>query len=577
MAFSTVKDDPKYLRAIVDMGSNGIRFSISSLQPPTDRIMPTLYQHRIGISLYDAQYSASGQRQPIDDQTTKSVITAMKRFQTTCMDFQVPKENIAILATEATRTASNSEDFRRQIKDSVGWDVTMLPKEEEGRIGAFGIASSLPSVDGLVMDLGGGSTQLSWLTATNEGEIQMPSSGAVSMPYGAAAMMRRLTDAEGSGTTQNLKAEIMKTVKEAYDSLDVPNEQKQRADAQGGFTLYLSGGGFRGWGYILMSRQAVQPYPIPTINGFKASRKDFMGIENVKMAATAQLDSQEDDIFRVSDRRASQVPAVAFLINALGEALPQIKEVRFCQGGVREGYLFASLSPVVRAAHPLDVATSPFSPESPEQLFDLIRHALPDSSGSDPHDKHQTVFETSLIWAFVRLMYYHSSHSKDLQASAALRSTTSGALASVHGVLHEHRALLALLLCSRWGGEVPPTDVMFKHNLEQLIESPWTLWWVQHLGAVAAFVAAVFPAGVCNVGQSERLGLKAKWNDNEGDGPVLFLQISFGTEVNSEMFAKETKAIDKIGKKKNWIGGKGGIGYKVVVESVAAGGVPAYS
>jgi retrograde regulation protein 2 len=31
----------------------------------------------------------------------------------------------------------------------------MLSKEDEGRIGAMGVASSFDSVDGLVMDLGG--------------------------------------------------------------------------------------------------------------------------------------------------------------------------------------------------------------------------------------------------------------------------------------------------------------------------------------------------------------------------------------------------------------------------------------
>ena len=63
--------------------------------------------------------------------------------------------NVRVLATEATRTAENSVDYRRQIKEITGWDVDMLPKEAEGRIGAMGVASSFASVEGLVMDLGG--------------------------------------------------------------------------------------------------------------------------------------------------------------------------------------------------------------------------------------------------------------------------------------------------------------------------------------------------------------------------------------------------------------------------------------
>jgi len=77
------------------------------------------------------------------------------RFKTVCVDFGVPETNIRVLATEATRTAVNSIDYRRQIKDATGWEVDMLPKEAEGRIGAMGVASSFATVDGLVMDLGG--------------------------------------------------------------------------------------------------------------------------------------------------------------------------------------------------------------------------------------------------------------------------------------------------------------------------------------------------------------------------------------------------------------------------------------
>lgn len=550
------------------MGSNGIRFSVSSLQPPTARIMPTLYQHRVGISLYDAQYSASGERIPIDDSTIKSVISSFKQFKQTCQDFGVPNEHITVLATEATRTAVNSEDFRQQIKSAVGWDVTMLAKEEEGRVGAMGIASSLPEVRGLVMDLGGGSTQLSWLIkASGSDDVHMPKQASVSMPYGAAAMSRRLAEAEKNGSTAQLKKEIQTAIKEAYATLEVPLELEEAARKDGGFTLYLSGGGFRGWGYVLMSRTRVQPYPIPVINGFKASRKDFLGTEEVKQAAAAALDEDdEEDIFRVSDRRAGQVPAVAFLVGVLAEALPQIKEVRFCQGGVREGYLFSTLSPEVKAQNPLVVATQPFDdPLSSQPIVEVLQSAFPLGPTDGAQDDYKSTFTPDLLDAFSNLTYYHSSHSKDLQATAALRSTTSGILAGVHGVLHESRTLLALLLCARWGAGVPPSDDLFKQNLEQLIESPWTLWWIQYIGAVAGLIASVYPAGVVKESET-RLSFVATWDRDEKQKSMLSLRVSFANGQDPSAYGSEIKAIEKAGKRKRWIGGRDGIGHKVAVE-----------
>ena len=135
------------------MASNGIRFSISDLTPPA-RALPTVFQDRAGISLYDAQYQ-SGEKGPIPQDVIDSVLAALARFKVACADFGVPNDKIRILATEATRTAVNSVEFRQQIKDAIGWEVDMLPKEAEGRIGALGVASSFSNIEGLVMDLGG--------------------------------------------------------------------------------------------------------------------------------------------------------------------------------------------------------------------------------------------------------------------------------------------------------------------------------------------------------------------------------------------------------------------------------------
>lgn len=136
------------------IASNGIRFSITDLSPATARSLPTVFQDREGISLYDAQYS-TGVKGPIPQDTIDDVVTSLLKFKVACTDFGVPATNIRVLATEATRTAENSEDYRRQIKEATGWDVDLLPKEIEGRVGALGVASSFASVDGLVMDLGG--------------------------------------------------------------------------------------------------------------------------------------------------------------------------------------------------------------------------------------------------------------------------------------------------------------------------------------------------------------------------------------------------------------------------------------
>ncbi|KAI9873081.1 MAG: hypothetical protein M1830_000854 [Pleopsidium flavum] len=553
----------EHYRALVDMGSNGIRFSISDLSPATARNLPTIYQDRCGISLYDAQYSTR-EKAPIPSEVIQVVLAALSRFKITCEDFGVPLDQIRVIATEATREATNSVDFRELIRDSTGWEVEMLSKEGEGRVGAMGIASSLPSIKGLVMDLGGGSTQLTWMI-TGDGEVKTSPIGAVSLPYGAAAVTRRLAEAghEGEGAKDRLRREMKTRFQNAYHDLEVPKELEQRAAAQGGFSLYLSGGGFRGWGYLLMSDHRVDAYPIPIINGFRVSQKEFENTVNIQSIAL------KEDVFRVSERRASQVPAVAFLITALTEALPAIKDAQFCQGGVREGILYQILPPSIRAAHPLSTATSPYAPPSAQALTNLLHKVIPPLA--HPPRAHTPGFlDLSFIEALTNLLYHHSSLPKESRAAAALHSTTTGLLAGTHGISHEDRALFCLTLCERWGGEVAPTDDPFQYRMQLLVGAEQT-WWTRYLGRAAALLGEVYPAGV--VSEVPRMELDVGWRDfvtrkrAEGEvGIEAVVRLREGSEMTGDgAIGGFVKALEKVGKRKNWFGGNEAWGRKVRV------------
>jgi retrograde regulation protein 2 len=473
----------------------------------------------------------------------------------------VPEQNITVLATEATRTAVNSEEFRSDIKKATGWEVKMLAKEDEGRVGALGVATSLGEVKGLVMDLGGGSTQLTWLVSDAEsGEVKMPQRGAVSMPFGAAALSRRLEEAEAKGKDAKkiLAKEIKQAITTAYQSLEIPTELQELAKQQGGYALYLSGGGFRGWGFVLMSEHAVSPYPISLINGFCASRHEFLDTDTVTQAATSHLDSEDDSaIFRISQRRATQVPAVAFLVSALSEALPHINSVRFCQGGVREGFLFSSLPLEIRKQSPVVVATSPHATPGSPHHTSLLLSAIPTSS------LQQTGLSHPLIEAFANLSPHFSSHPKDIRAGAALRSTTTGLLASCHGLSHHERGCLALLLCHRWGGpkDLAAIDTPFFSSLCTLL-GPCISWWCRYLGSVAALIGSIYPSGR----GEEFMSLTSIWDISKKGEKVLVLKTADDQARSLRgLVEEEMEKVEKVGKKKNWIGGKDGFGFKVEV------------
>ena len=375
--------------------------------------------------------------------------------------------------------------------------------------------------------MGGGSVQLTWMKKTAAGDVAL--SCLKSYPFGAAALMAQLPllKSQNNGSVVETVSTDLKTY---FKELRAAQPDAMQTAALNGLSLFLSGGGFRGWGHILMSLNPVQPYPIPIVNGYVTDGCNF-----TPSLADHPLTGKSH---RISSRRSSQIPAIQFLVNAVVQALEDvpISKVTFCQGGVREGLLFNSLPKSVRSQNALDAAVSPFAPTSAPALVTTLSSTLPE------HGHHR-----QLIPAIVSLLYYHGSYPKDIRAAAALRSTTTGILASTHGISHCDRATLALVLCERWGGEddVPLSDRGFLHSLEDLGGAAG-VWWAKYLGCMARGLARIHPAGLvrdCQVTvRAEMTTVNVK---------IRISPLKKDIVSAAHHWAKQLK---KLGKSENWVG-----------------------
>lgn len=514
------------LRAIVDIGSNGIRFSISSLEPTQARIIPCLFQDRAAISLFDAQYKDGNNsnnsnnnnnstnlsaadtpsndtalspmltpeaqddlvedapdldpKQCIDKQTIEDVCQALLRFQLICKDFGVSSKNIHVIATEATREAKNSKEFQSKIQTTTGWTVNLLSKEDEARTGAYGVASSFYEVQGLFLDLGGGSVQLSWIIC-KDGDFRM-SKRPISLPYGAAALTRRLNNLSENQTL--IFEEIKDSFAQAVELIDMPEELTQAAKKSGGYKVYVSGGGFRGLGHVILARSGGEKnrYPLPIINGFSCTAEEMKSLICDILDGKTKVTKKS---FRISERRATQLPAVSLLVSALFKSLPSIRKVLFSQGGVREGALFHELPLEVRCHDPMLVASQPYAPVFASTYVSKLRQGVPTIA---PH-----AIRNRLVSAVCNVAFVHSSYPKDLQAAASLNIASTGILSGAHGLSHEIRALIGLALCQRWGGDI--SDKSEKEALIEVIQPKRLAWWATYCGHLMHVVGGVYPGG----------------------------------------------------------------------------------
>lgn len=477
------------LCGVVDIGSNGIRFSISSKAAHHARIMPCVFKDRVGVSLFEVQYAANSlEKAPIPGETINEICAAMKRFKLICEDFGVPESSVRVVATEATREALNSQKFVDAIFESTGWEVELLTREDEGKIGAYGVISSFNTVSGLYMDLGGGSTQISWIKCIN-GEITQ-SSTPVSLPYGAGALSRRLKLED----KRALFLEIKKAYSGAIEEIKIPADMLEEAENKGGFDLFTCGGGLRGMGHLLLSQS--KDYPIQTIiNGFSCSYEEFSSMCDYLLLKNKVPGSKDCKIFKVSDRRASQLPAVGLLMSAAFDSLPQIKTVHFSEGGVREGTLYSILPREIRAQDPLIIATRPYAPLLTDKYLQLLKTAIPEKLVPDITYKR-------IAPALCNLAFVHASYPKELQPTAALHVATSGIIAGCHGLSHRARALIGIALCNRWGGDIPDSEEAYLRSLEEIVlrdgnklERKRIVWWTKYIGTIMYVICGVHPGG----------------------------------------------------------------------------------
>jgi exopolyphosphatase/guanosine-5'-triphosphate,3'-diphosphate pyrophosphatase len=110
------------------------------------------------------------------------------------------------VATEACRAASNGGQFLERAREATGLDIELISAEEEARLAVQGSLDLLDeSMDAaLVVDIGGGSTELCWVDLAEWRERggyksggRPPLRGWSSMPLGVVTLSERFPEPEG--------------------------------------------------------------------------------------------------------------------------------------------------------------------------------------------------------------------------------------------------------------------------------------------------------------------------------------------------------------------------------------------
>lgn len=143
--------------AAIDCGTNSIRLLVADVTTGSGGFDLRDVHREMRIVRLGKGVDATGRLDPDAIGRTRAALvdytTVLRRKGT---------ERVRMVATSATRDASNREDFFGMVRAVLGTDAEVITGDEEARLSFVGAVGDLDPTDGpfVVVDVGGGSTEL---------------------------------------------------------------------------------------------------------------------------------------------------------------------------------------------------------------------------------------------------------------------------------------------------------------------------------------------------------------------------------------------------------------------------------
>ncbi len=176
--------------AVIDCGSNSFRLVVFTYTDTwwkrTDEIHESV---RVGEGL-----DATGELQP---EPMERALETLELYAHFCSATGI--DAIRPVATSAIRDARNQKDFLKAARKRTGMEIEVLAGEEEARYGYLAAVNSTTLSQGVVLDLGGGSMQLTRVEAREAVDAR-------SWPLGAVRMTERFLPDGDKAKRKQIKA-----------------------------------------------------------------------------------------------------------------------------------------------------------------------------------------------------------------------------------------------------------------------------------------------------------------------------------------------------------------------------------
>lgn len=297
--------------AIVDIGSNTMRFVV--------------YRQENSGRMHEVENvkSVARLRNYLDEQSMlneagiRKLITTLQSFKNVMETYQL--DNFFVIATATIRQARNKEDIKQSVLDEIGWNMRILSEREEATYGYLSVVNSTSITEGITIDIGGGSTEVTYF---KDRMLQ----NYHSFPFGALTLKEFL---KSKHTVEKNMMKLREFLQEQFNTLDWLKDKA--------VPLIGIGGSARNLAQINQNKTA---YPLAGLHQYQMDDSDIAAI----VTYLASLD--KEDLEKVEglskDRADTILPASCAFLN-LYEVI-DAKGFILSRKGLRDGVLYELLS-----------------------------------------------------------------------------------------------------------------------------------------------------------------------------------------------------------------------------------------
>ncbi|MGA0351334.1 MAG: phosphatase [Acholeplasmataceae bacterium] len=208
------------MRAIIDMGSNTMRLSIYHFKEGIPELVLSK-KKMVGLASYINKAGL------MTDEGIQAALKALNEFKFVLNNLNIRKKYV--IATAAIRNALNQQQILDTLRKKTRLNIELISGEDEALYDLKGVLLMEKFDEGIILDIGGGSTEL---VIYEDAEVK----NALSLPIGSLNSYMKYVDhlIPTKKEKKKIEAKVLKLL-EPYD-IQIPE----------GYTMYGVGGTLRG-------------------------------------------------------------------------------------------------------------------------------------------------------------------------------------------------------------------------------------------------------------------------------------------------------------------------------------------